>query len=161
MDVTDFSELSDKFKEITQRIVWCTVTTVDRQGRPRSRILHPVWQHEGATTTGWIATGRQSHKAKHLTSNPFVSLTYWDPQHEQTIIDCKAEWRDDQPSKDRLWDLLKTTPEPVGYDPKLFWPSADDASFGVLQLTPWRLEVWSLEAMGKGEPAQVWRQQVR
>ncbi|MFP6836586.1 MAG: pyridoxamine 5'-phosphate oxidase family protein [Pseudomonadales bacterium] len=156
MDVGDFSELSEKFNAITTRIVWCTVTTVDRQGRPRSRILHPVW--EG--TTGWIATGRQSHKTKHLAGNPFVSLTYWDPQHEQTIIDCKADWQDDQSSKDHLWGLLKTTPEPIGYDPKLFWPSADDASFGVLKLTPWRLEVWSLQAVSSGEAAQVWRQQV-
>ncbi len=156
MDVNDFSELEDKFKSITQRIVWCTVTTVDRQGRPRSRILHPVWDG----TTGWIATGRQSHKAKHLAANPFVSLTYWDPEHEQTIIDCKADWHDDQASKDHLWELLKTTPEPVGYDPKAFWPGADDASFGVLKLTPWRLEVWSLAAMAKGESPQVWRQQV-
>lgn len=157
MDVKDFSELSDKFREITERIVWCTVATVDARGRPRSRILHPVW--EGST--GWIATGRQSHKAKHLANNPFVSLTYWDPKHEQTIIDCKAEWQDDQPTRDHVWELLKTTPEPVGYDPKLFWPGADDPSFGVLKLTPWRLEVWSLAAMAKGEPAQVWRQNVR
>jgi hypothetical protein len=35
MDVGDFSELSEKFNAITTRIVWCTVTTVDRQGRPR------------------------------------------------------------------------------------------------------------------------------
>ena len=160
MDVDDFSALSQRFEEITQRIVWCTVATVDRQGRPRSRILHPLWEQDAQCTTGWIATGRQSHKAKHLAGNPFVSLTYWDPQHEQTIIDCKAEWQDDQSSKDQLWALLKSTPEPVGYDPKLFWPSAEDASFGALKLTPWRLEVWSLAAMGKGEPAEVWRQQV-
>jgi len=156
MDVAGFADLSEKFSAITRRIVWCTVATVDARGRPRSRILHPVW--EGAT--GWIATGRQSHKARHLAGNPFVSLTYWDPQHEQAIIDCKAEWQDDLATRQRIWDLLGTTPEPVGYDPKLFWPGADDASFGVLKLTPWRLEVWSLGAMARGEPAQVWRQQV-
>ncbi|MDH3641231.1 MAG: pyridoxamine 5'-phosphate oxidase family protein [Gammaproteobacteria bacterium] len=161
MDVANFSDLRDKFKEITERIVWCTVTTMDGQGRPRSRILHPIWEHEEEGTTGWIATGRESHKARHLEGNPFVSLTYWDPQHEQTIIDCKAEWQDDQPTKGRIWDLLKNTPEPVGYDPIAFWQGgASDPTFGVLKLRPWRLEVWSLEAMAKGEPAQVWRQQV-
>ena len=133
------------------------MTTVDGQGRPRSRILHPVWEGD----TGWIATGRHSHKARHLEGNPFVSLTYWDPQHEQTIVDCKAEWQDDQATKDRIWDLLKNTPEPVGYDPTAFWQGGPtDETFGVLKLTPWRLEVWSLAAMAKGEPAQVWRQQV-
>ena len=39
MDVEDFSAVADKFKEITDRIVWCTVTTVDLQGRPRARLL--------------------------------------------------------------------------------------------------------------------------
>ena len=154
MEVENFSNLEQKFREITDRIVWCTVTTVDRQGRPRSRILHPVW--EGST--GWIATGRHSHKAKHLAENPYVSLTYWDPQHEQTIIECKAEWQDDQATRDRIWNLLKETPEPVGYDPIAFWPGGpSDESFGVLKLTPWRLEVWGLAAMAQGESPQVWR----
>jgi general stress protein 26 len=153
MDVGAFSDVAEKFREITERIVWCTVTTVDRQGRPRSRILHPVW--EGAV--GWIATGRHSHKAKHLANNPWVSLTYWDPQHEQAIIECKAQWQDDPATRHRIWELLRTTPEPVGYDPKLFWSSSEDPNFGVLQLTPWRLEVWSLQAMAQGQPARVWR----
>jgi general stress protein 26 len=153
MDVASFAEIEAKFNAITQRVVWCTVTTIDRQNRPRARILHPVW--EG--TTGWIATGRQSHKAKHIAHNPFVSLSYWDQQHEQVMAECQAEWIDDQAAKNRLWDLLKTTPEPVGYDPSLFWKNPEDPSFGALRLTPWRLEVWSLEAMSKGEPALVWR----
>lgn len=150
---TQFQDLAAKFHEITERIVWCTVATVDTQGRPRSRMLHPIW----VGSTGWIATGRHSHKAKHLTANPYVSLTYWDPKHEQTMIDCKAEWQDDPDTKAWLWNLLKTTPEPVGYDPGLFWPSFEDANFGALKLTPWRLEVWSLAAMAQGKPAQVWR----
>ncbi len=69
---TQFSDLEAKFKEITTRIVWCTVATVDTAGRPRARILHPVWDG----STGWIATGRQSHKAKHIANTPYVSLTY-------------------------------------------------------------------------------------
>ena len=52
MDVNDFSEIEDEFNARVQRIVWCTVTTVDEEGRPRARILHPVW--EGST--GWICT---------------------------------------------------------------------------------------------------------
>jgi general stress protein 26 len=157
MDVAAFSELESRFKAITERIVWCTVTTVDRKSRPRSRILHPIWEGN----TGWIATGRHTFKAKHLARNPFVSLTYWDPQHEQAIVECKAQWQDDAATKQRIWNLLKTTPEPVGYDPAAFWPGgADEPGFGVLKLTPWRLEVWSLRAMARGEPAQVWRQPV-
>jgi general stress protein 26 len=148
-----FADVAEKFREITERIVWCTVATVDRQGRPRSRILHPVWED----SVGWIATGRHSHKAKHLAKNPFVSLTYWDPQHEQSIVECRTAWADDLPTRNRIWELLKSRPEPVGYDPKLFWSAPDDPSFGVLKLLPWRLEVWSLQAMARGERPQVWR----
>ncbi len=157
MDVKDFAELERDFDALTRRIVWCTVATVDRRGRPRSRILHPVWEGR----TGWIATGRHSHKAKHLAANPFVSLCYWDPQHEQAIIDCHARWRDEPEVRSRVWDLLKSTPEPVGYDPALFWSSPEDEGYGVLQLEPWRLEVWSLQAMARGEPARVWRPEPR
>lgn len=156
MDVASFTDIEAKFNEITRRVVWCTVTTVDRQNRPRARILHPVW--DGAT--GWIATGRQSHKAKHIAANPFVSLSYWDQQHEQVHAECRAEWADDQASKDALWELLKTTPEPVGYDPVAFWPAADDPSFGALKLTPWRIETWSVGAMSQGQPPEVWRQDI-
>src|SRR3990170_8750486 len=98
MDIASFAEIEEEFMARVRRIAWCTVATVDRQGRPRSRILHPIW--EGAT--GWIATGRQSFKAKHLASNPYVSLCYWDPQHEQVYVDCRAEWEDRIEEKRRL-----------------------------------------------------------
>ena len=124
MDVASFADIEDKFNEITCRIVWCTVTTLDRQNRPRSRIRHPVWDG----TTGWIATGRNSHKAKHLAHSPYVSLSYWDPQHEQVQAECKAEWADDPESKNALWELLKTTPEPVGTPT----PDAHDSSTNAL-----------------------------
>jgi pyridoxine/pyridoxamine 5'-phosphate oxidase len=79
MDVGGFSEIEAEFEARTRRIVWCTVATVDRQGRPRTRILHPIW--EGLT--GWVATGRHSLKERHLASNSYVSLSYWDAQQKQ------------------------------------------------------------------------------
>src|SRR5213594_3675183 len=109
LDIRSFEEIQDEFLARVSRIVWCTVATVDRRGRPRSRILHPIW--EGAT--GWIATGRQSLKASHLAGNPYVSLSYWDPQHEQVHVDAKAGWADDMEEKRRLWTLLKETAPPV------------------------------------------------
>ena len=154
MDVASFSEIEKDFNARVARIVWCTATTVDRKGRPRSRMLHPIW--EG--TTGWIATGRHSFKEKHLAKNPYISLTYWDPQHEQVHAECRAEWVDDLGEKQRVWELFKSTPEPLGYDPAMFFQSADNPEFGLLKLTPWRIELWSLGAMASGQPSQVWRQ---
>jgi len=153
MDVAAFDDIREAFDRITRRVVWATVTTLDRQNRPRSRILHPVWE----VSTGWIATGRSSHKAKHLAHSPYVSVTYWDQAHEQVMAECKAEWIDDAATKQRLWTLLETTPEPVGYNPGLFWTSAADEGFGALRLTPWRIEIGSLAAMAQGKPPSVWR----
>ncbi|GAB4147314.1 MAG: hypothetical protein Fur0021_06020 [Candidatus Promineifilaceae bacterium] len=45
------------FVEMAHRIVWCTAATVDRQGRPRSRILHPICQWDRQELVGWIVTG--------------------------------------------------------------------------------------------------------
>jgi general stress protein 26 len=153
-DVASFDEIAGEFEERVRRIVWCTVSTMDRKGRPRSRILHPVW--EG--TTGYIATGRDSFKAKHLAKNPHVSCSYWDPQHETVVADCVAEWLDDPAEKQRIWDLIKGTPEPYGYDPAMFWPDGPtSSSFGALKLTPWRIELFSVQDMASRSGPRVWR----
>ena len=156
MDVDNFEEIADEFAARVGRIVWCTVATVDRKGRPRTRILHPIW--EGST--GWIATGRHSPKERHLAGNPYVSLTYWSPEHQQIYADCKAEWEDSAEEKRRIWELYKNTPPPLGYDPAIIpvWkdgPGSPD--FGVLKLTPWRIELWSIQDMMAGKPSLVWR----
>jgi len=155
MEVGSFAEIEDEFMARVRRIAWCTVATVDAKGRPRTRILHPIW--EG--TTGWIATGRHSHKEKHLARTPYVSLSYWDPQHQQIYVDAKAEWDDDAATKQRIWDLYKSTPPPLGYDPAIIpqWkdgPTSPD--FGLLKLTPWRIELFGLADMMAGG-GKVWR----
>jgi general stress protein 26 len=156
MDVSSFAEIEKEFSDRTQRIVWCSVSTVDRKGRPRSRILHPIW--EG--TTGWILTGRNSFKTKHLAGNPYVSLSYWDPEHQQVYAECRAGWVEDPAEKRRIWELCKTTPEPVGYDPILFFRDGPDSpDFGVLCLTPWRIEISAIADMVQGKPPRVWRQE--
>lgn len=154
MDVASFSEIEDEFMARVRRVVWCTVATVDRKGRPRTRILHPIW--EGSR--GWIATGRHTLKTKHLEANPYVSCSYWDQQHQQIYADCIAEWVDDKAEKDRIWELYKSTPPPLGYDPGMIWREGkDDPTYGLLKLTPWRIKLWGLADLMSGKEHQVWR----
>ncbi len=153
MDVAEFSEIQDEFSRRVTRIVWCTVATIDRQGRPRSRILHPIW--EGAT--GWIATRRESLKTRHLAGNAHVSLTYWDPQHQQVYADCVATWEDGGGEKRRLWALYGATAPPLGYDLGMIWKSPEDPGLGLLKLTPWRIELSSIHDVMAGKPPLVWR----
>ena len=40
-------EVAPAFVEMAHRIVWSTAATVDNEGRPRSRILHPIWLWDG------------------------------------------------------------------------------------------------------------------
>jgi len=156
VNAASFDDIGAEFNARVARIVWCTVSTVDAKGRPRSRILHPIW--EGST--GWIATGRNSHKAKHLARNPYVSLSYWDQQHQQIYADCKAEWVDDLAERRRIWDLYKNTPPPLGYDPAIIpvWKDGPESpEFGILKLTPWRIELYAINQMATGQEPSVWR----
>jgi len=153
VDVASFADIQDELQARVERIIWCTFGTVDRRGRPRSRILHPIW--EGSTC--WAATGRQSFKGKHIAHNPYVSLTYWDAQQQQVYADCRAEWVDDPAERLRVWELYKNTPAPVGYDLAMFFGAPDSTNYGLLKLTPWRIELWSLPDMMKGVPNKVWR----
>ena len=157
MDVASFAEIEDELMRRISRIVWCTMATVDRRGRPRLRIMHPVW--EGPIC--WMATQRGSFKGKHIARNPYVSLSYWDRDHQQVYADCRAEWVDDPAEKRRVWELYKSTPPPLGYDlESIFRGGLDDPSYGLLKLTPWRIELWSLPDMMSGIPNKVWRGQV-
>ena len=152
--VSSFDDIAAGCQARTARIVWCTMATTDAKGRTRVRLVHPVF--EGST--GWITTRRDSNKSRHIAANPHVSLSYWDPQHQQVYAECHAQWIDDVAEKRRVWELFKATPSPYGYDPAMFWPggpASDD--FGVLRCTPWRVELTSMTP--SGFESRVWRPQ--
>ena len=137
------AEVAPAFVEMAHSIVWASAATVDGWGRPRSRILHPLWQWDGASLTGWIATGPTATKRAHLAHSPYVSLNYWAPSQDTCLAECRAEWRLDDETRAEIWNLFATTPPPVGYDPTIIaaWTSPTAPSFAILRLTPWRLRV--------------------
>jgi general stress protein 26 len=152
--VASFVEIEGEFPACTARIVWATVTTVDAAGRPFSRLLHPIWE----SAVGWIATGRQTLKTKHLAGSDAVAVAYWDQAHDSLMAQCRAEWCDDLPTKQHVWKLFKRTPPPLGYDPAHFFQGdATHPDFGVLKLTPWRIDLWSLAALMRREKARTWK----
>jgi general stress protein 26 len=152
--MASWDEIAGTFDERVRRIVWCTATTIDAKGRPFSRILHPVWEGR----TGWIATGRHTLKTKHLARNPNLSLGYWDPKHDTVMVQASAVWCDDDATKRRVWELIRSAPPPVGYDPALFWKGGvTDPSYGVLKLTPYRIDLLGAQEMTAGKSATVWR----
>ncbi len=150
MEVETFAELEPEFTERIQKMVWCSMATVDGQGRPRSRVIHPLW--EGLT--GWITTRRHSFKGQHLARNPYISLAYVADPIKPVYVDCLAAWADDPADKQRVWDLCLQTAPPLGFDPAPIYKSVDDPGFGVLRLTPWRIQL--ADGMPPFTP-KVWR----
>lgn len=148
METQNFEDLKDEFIRRAHDAVWCAVTTISTANRPRSRVLHPIWEGQ----IGWIATGRHSHKAKHIAHNPNISLTYLKDPFNPVYVDCTAEWIEDMDEKRRVWDLLKHTPPPLGYDPTPFFGAVDNVAYGLLKLTPYRIELSTL-----GGKTLIWR----
>ena len=140
----EWSLVSAAFVDMAHRIVWATVATVDPLGRPRSRILHPLWTLDGPTLYGWVATLPTGPKRRHLEHSPFVSVTYWSANHDTCTADCHAEWIHDDACPTEVWERLKAAPAPVGYDPAIVpaWAEGPTSlSFAALKLVPWRLRV--------------------
>ena len=153
--MAELSDIAPPFVEMAHRIVWCTVATVDPRGRPWSRVLHPIWEWDGDSLTGWIATSPMSPKAAHLDHQPMVSLTYWDATHDTATARCRTTWENDEASKRAGWDRFANGPEPVGYDPTLIpqWTDPGVEAFGILRLEPEWLRVMpgALMTGGPGE----------
>jgi hypothetical protein len=57
----------------------------------------------------------------------------------------------------RIWNLFKTTPPPLGYDPANDFIRPDHENFGPLKLTPWRIDLVSFPAESFEKGTQVWR----
>jgi general stress protein 26 len=149
MEVSKFEAIQAEFLQRVVKAVYCSMATVDCKGRPRSRMMHPIW--EGPT--GWVISWPESHKSKHLQANPYVSLAYIYDKDKPLYVDCLAEWVNKESEKERIWDLHKTTPSPLGFDPEPHYGSIHHPYYGLLRFRPWRIELGNLN----GEPI-IWRE---
>lgn len=159
--MTAFEKIAPAFVKMAHEIVWAAAATVDRQGRPRSRVLHPIWEWDGKELVGWIATGPTPVKRAHLEHSPFVSLNYWAPSQDTCLAECRATWHFDLETRRRIWDLFKKAPPPVGYDPAIIpvWNEPSDDAFAALRLDPWLLRVFpGTVLMGQGGEVLSWRE---
>jgi hypothetical protein len=139
----DLSAVAPSFVHIANSIVWCAAATVDRFGRPRSRILHPLWEWDGAALVGWIATSPTPVKIDNLKEHPYMSCSYWAETQDTCTAECQAQVLYDNETRVEVWNKFKTAPPPVGYDPAVIplWNAPSDDNFVVVRLDPWRLRV--------------------
>ncbi|MET0326481.1 MAG: pyridoxamine 5'-phosphate oxidase family protein [Ilumatobacteraceae bacterium] len=150
--MNDLPTVAPAFVEMAHRIVWCTAASTGTDGRPRSRVLHPIWEWDGSALTGWIATSPLSPKAAELASVPALSLNYWAPDHDTCTADCDAVYESDPADVAAGWERFANGPEPVGYDPSIIpgWDGPESPQFGVVRLTPHRLRVMPGTVMTQG-----------
>ena len=154
-------ETAPAFVEMAHRIVWASAATVDAQGRPRSRVLHPIWQWDGAKLIGWIGTGPTPTKRAPLKASPFMSLSFWAATQDTCVAECRAEWAFDDETRTMVWELFANTPPPLGYNPSIIpaWTSPTCEAFAVLRLEPWRLRVFPGSVlMGQGGQILTWQE---
>ena len=154
------SETAPPFVEMAHQIVWANVATVDSNGRPRSRVLHPIWQWDGEKLIGWIATSPTPVKRAHLENSPYVSVNYWSANHDTCVAECHASWIFDDEGRKMVWNTFLNGPEPVGYDPSIVpaWNSPTVDAFAGIKLEPWRLRVFpGTILMGQGGDLFTWQ----
>jgi general stress protein 26 len=153
MKIATFAEIEAEFVERAHALVWCAAATVGADGRPRTRLLHPVW--EGGT--GWITTRRHSPKEADLARTPYVSLAYVTDVTCPIYADCEAVWEDDPATKRRVWNLIASLAPPLGFDPAPIYGSADDPNFGLLKLTPTSVRLTNVMEQDRSRIYRVWR----
>jgi hypothetical protein len=157
-----FEEIREDFLRYTAEIVLCTVTTVDPQGRPRSRILHPIFTVRDDRPIGWVLTAPTPVKARHLAANPHVACSYWSPAQNIVYVDCVATWVTEQAEKGDVYELFRTTPPPLGYGEAGLAGFGSEGSHSAL-FTPLRLDRRRIQVMaGKEYPLgnlvpRMWR----
>lgn len=153
-------QVAPAFVAMAHRIVWAGAATVDAEGRPWSRVLHPLWSWDGEALTGIVATSPLSPKAGHLAAHPHLSFTYWHPSQDTCTALCDAAWDDSPEGRRAGWDALAGAPEPVGYDPAIIpgWDGPESAGFGILRLRPWRVRVMDgTVLLGQGGATLTWQ----
>jgi len=149
--VTGFATVAEEVERRITSTIWCTLATTDPKGRPRTRIVHPIWERTSDGVVGWLGTRTGTPKIGHVEQTPWASLLYWDPRHQQVTIDAEVSVHVDDDARRRVWDLLSEPPEPYGFDPAPMWPDgATGEGFTVLRFDPVRITLF-------GQPPQVWR----
>ena len=138
-DLDDVGSIAPQTRLFVERIVWCTVATVDPTDSPRTRLMHPVWFWGEAVPIGLVTARTTALKVRHLEHNPTVSCFYWDPAHDTVAIEATAAWLKTE-DRIRAWESIKAIEPPVGFDPAMIWPDGPMTDgCGILRLDPFRI----------------------
>jgi general stress protein 26 len=151
MRVSSFADLEAEFIERAHRMVWCDMATVGPDGRPRTRIVHPVWDGD----TAWMTSLRVGPKAEDIDRNPYISLAYVIDPLKPAYAECVASWVDDRDERIAIWERIAAIPEPLGYNAQIMFGGYDVPNLTLLRLEPWKIR---LTVAGDVSPRRIWEQ---
>jgi hypothetical protein len=154
--VVQYSDLIGAFVDIAHRVVWCSVATTDRRGRPRSRVMHPVWERTEDGVVGWATARPTPLKIAHLKHSPYVSCSYVGPAHpahDIAVAECEAFWVQEPEQLERAWAACRAPGPPAGFDPATIFPGGPGSpGSAMLRFEPWRLRVGRAADLAAGRP---------
>jgi general stress protein 26 len=148
MEATLFSDIENEFLARIRSAIYCCVATIDALGRPRTRVMHRVWDG----LVGWVITDPKSLKMRHLAQNPYVSIAYVADVKKPVYVECMGVHVDDPAEKERIWQLYKEIEPPLGFDPEPYYGTTANPLYGLLRFEPTRIELAEL-----GGKSLVWR----
>ena len=143
------TEFWSKAREVGAKAIWAYLATaVDN--RPKVRVVHPAIEGQQV----WVATGRQSAKARQIRKNPRVELFYQiGPDMVHLTITGRAKFVEDPMEKRRVWEGRI-----FDYELGQFWPEGHGSKdFGLMLIEPEKAELTSLPDMTQGKKPEVWQ----
>jgi hypothetical protein len=144
--------------EVAHSVVWASVVTVDTTGRPRARVLHPIWLADGDGVVGLAITRPTPIKRRHLAAHPYVTCAYLAPDHAFAHFDCDAALADDEATRRRAWQAFLDVPPPLGHDFTTIFPDGPlSDAMAVLVMRPYRVRAATAAALARGEAPRLWR----
>ena len=143
------AETWQKFRDAAQKATWAYLATANGD-QPKVRVVHHAFEGERV----WIATGRSSAKGKQIAKNSKVELFYQaGPEFVHLTVTGRARFIDDPAEKKRVWEG-----KVFDYDLAQFWPGGHQApEFGLMLVTPSRIELTSMMDMMQGKQPLLWR----
>ena len=145
VEAEDKDQFFQDVESAAKKAIWCALATVDGS-EPRVRMVHPTWEGDVL----WIATGPETAKARQIQNNAAVDIQFQVAPDDfvHLMVRGTATVLDDQPSKDRIWDVMD-------YDLAQFWPGgASDPGYCVIRVEPSRVE---LSEMFGTANVRVWK----
>jgi len=143
------AEFWNKAREVGAKATWAYLATT-MGDQPKVRVVHPAI--EGRRV--WVATGRNSAKARQIGKNPRVELFYQigsDMVH--LTITGRARFVEDPIEKRRVWEG-----KIFDYELGQFWPQGPGSKdFGLMLIEPESAELTSLLDMTQGKSPEQWQ----